>query len=110
MSTPSLSVSLEDILMTDSRSELDRLLMQAAGECNYSSQLTVSWSYAHYGRHAEIAEEAGMPELARLFSAVWQIEHRVYDVPAQEAAAAREEIGGEYASAPQHQGEHTGER
>lgn len=93
-----LGVTLNDLLATDKAADLDRLLKQAATECGYHSTLDVNWGYWHYGRHAEHAEQNHRPEMARLFSAAWQIEHRVHGQAAQEAAdVAREEISTEFA-------------
>lgn len=90
-------VSLDDLLATQSRLELDQLLRHADEDSRYSMHLDVSWSYWHYGRHAEFARELNMPILARLFSAAWQIEHRVHVDDAAEARQARQEIEREYA-------------
>ncbi len=94
-----LSVTVEDLLLTEDRSQLNKLLKQAAEECMYARDLNVSWDYWHYGRHAEFAEECGMLAMSRLFSAAWQIEHRVQgaDDP-QSAQAARDEIRSAYIS------------
>lgn len=89
-------VSLDDLLATQSRHELDELLRLADEDSRYSMHLDVSWSYWHYGRHAEFARELNMPNLARLFSAAWQIEHRVHVDDADEALQARQDIAREY--------------
>jgi hypothetical protein len=90
-------VSLDDLLATQSRHELDELLRLADEDSRYSMHLDVSWSYWHYGRHAEFAQELNMPILANLFSAAWQIEHRVLVDDADEALKARQDIAREYA-------------
>lgn len=95
--TQETCISLDDLLATQSRHDLDQLLRLADDDSRYSMHLNVSWSYWHYGRHAEYANDLGLPSLARLFSAAWQIEHRVHVDDAQEALQARQDIAREYA-------------
>lgn len=95
-----LSISLEDLLSTDTRHALDNLLQQAAEECGYHSHLDVAWDYWHYGRHAEHAESLGMTDLSRLFSAAWGIEHRVHGEDGESAEKAREELRAKFAPSP----------
>lgn len=72
-----VTVTVEDLLAVADAEELESLLIECAEERGYFSSLDVSFDYWHYGRHAEFARELGMPDLARLFSAAWQIESRV---------------------------------
>jgi cytosine/adenosine deaminase-related metal-dependent hydrolase len=95
--TQETRVSLDDLLATQDRHTLDQLLRLADNDSRYSMHLDVSWSYWHYGRHAEFASELDMPSLASLFSAAWQIEHRVHVDDEQAAFQARQEIAREYA-------------
>lgn len=89
-------VSIEKLLITETSEELAGLLQPLASERGYSSELNVSWDYWHYGRHAEYAAELGMPDLARLFSAAWQIEHRVHGENPAAREIAENEIRAEY--------------
>lgn len=93
-----LPVTIEDLLRTTDRAALDSLLVRAAGE-KYATHLPEAWGYWHYGRHAEFASELGMTDLAQLFSAAWQIEHRVHGEDAAAAELERQTIRSEYDSA-----------
>lgn len=70
-------VSLEQIVSAATEAELEDLLLRGATHCGYDGGLPVAWSYWHYGRHAEYAEQTGHPLLSRLFSAAWQVRGRV---------------------------------
>jgi len=95
-----LGVTIEDLLKTSDRWELDEQLQLADDACGYGTHLNVAWAHWHYGRHAEFAEELGMDEMSRLFSAAWQISLRVHEAAsAEEAADAREEIRATYQEA-----------
>jgi hypothetical protein len=96
VSNPS-SVTLACLLKTANSHELDKLLASAADQCGYCTHLHVAWDYWHYGRHAEFAKELGFADLARLFSAAWQIAYRVHGADAKAAEQARSEILAEYA-------------
>ena len=93
-----LSVSLDDLLATQDRSQLTALLKQASEECAYDRGLNVAWNYWHYGRHAGFAADLGKHAISRLFCAAWQIEHRVHDHDNGLAEVARDEIRIEYAN------------
>jgi hypothetical protein len=73
-----LNVTIEDVVNAQDEFVLGRLMAdQAAEECEYHSTLAVSFDYWHFGRHAENACDHGMYALAALFSAAWQVRHRV---------------------------------
>ena len=91
-----LSVTLEDLLATESDFTLDKLLTKAASECGYHRRLDCAWRIWHYGRHAEFADELGMLELSKLFSAAWQIQVCVHGESDEAAEVARQQIRGYY--------------
>lgn len=75
--TREVSITIEDLFLAETSGQLDGLLLPLSEVRGYCRELNVSWDYWHYGRHAEYAEELGMPDMARLFSVAWQIESRV---------------------------------
>lgn len=88
-----ISVSIEDILTADSEHTLDKLLQEAGEQCGYFNSLEVSWSYWHYGKHAEQARDKSMREFATLLSVAWQVGYRVIcEENPTVAAKQREEI------------------
>lgn len=92
-------ITLDQLLATTNHHDLDQLLRQADRASKYGMNLNVAWDYWHYGRHAEFAAELGLHQLSRLFSAAWQIEHRVHHVNDVEAEVQRSAIKEEYATA-----------
>lgn len=83
------SVSIESLLQTSTDSQLDALLMQAAHEFGYFGRIDVQWHIPHYGKHAEIARQAGLTPLAHLFSAAWSIQHQLHAERVDQAERAR---------------------
>lgn len=92
-----VGITLDDLLSTSNRNDLNNLLCDAAQQARYDIHLDVAWDYWHFGRHAEHAEALGMPVMAKLFSAAWQIEHRVHVDDEDAAEMARVEIRDQYA-------------
>lgn len=94
-----VSTTVMDLLDTADEDELDKLLRKASQTCHYDQELDVSWGYWHYGRHAEFAQQQGMPYMALLFSAAWDIAHKVHGQnDAQAREAARDEILADFPS------------
>lgn len=78
---------LEVMLRAEDAGALDRVLLDLAQASGYIGMIDVSWTYWHYGRHAEHVEDLGMDaSLQRLLSAGWQIQHDVLDAPDSECA------------------------
>lgn len=95
-----ITVTLDQLLRTTSDVDLDALLRHAADECGYANHLDVSWAYWHYGRHAEHADALNMRLMSRLFSAAWQIQHRVHDADDETAENEHDAIAREYSEKP----------
>lgn len=92
-----VTVTVEDLLNAANAEELESMLIECAEELGYFGSLDVSFDYWHYGRHAEFARQLGMPDLARLFSAAWQIDSRVLREDDPEAREnAKEQIKAEF--------------
>ena len=92
-----VTVTVEDLLDAADAEKLESMLIECAEDRGYFGSLDVSFDYWHYGRHAEFARELGLPDLARLFSAAWQIESRVLRENDPEAREeAQEQIRAEF--------------
>lgn len=96
MSNKTPSITIDDVLLTNSALDLYNLIQSAAEESGYFNGLPFDFDYWHYGRHAEHAAATGRPDLQKLFSVAWQMQNRVHDNPANEANLARAEIRAKY--------------
>lgn len=92
-----VEITLDDLLSTSNRKDLNNLLRDAAQQFCYDIHLDVAWDYWHFGRHAEHAKALAMPVMAKLFSVAWQIEHCVHVDDEVDSEMARTEIRDKYA-------------
>lgn len=92
-----VTITVEDLLNAADANDLESMLIECAEERGYFGCLDVHFDYWHYGRHAEFARQLGMPDLARLFSAAWQIDSRVLQESDPEVREnAKEQIMAEF--------------
>jgi hypothetical protein len=82
---------LQALVTARSRDEVDSAI-KAATPSGYYSTLEVPWDYWHFGAHADNARAHGMPLLAELYSAAWQMYPRVLEAPAGMRQLEREAV------------------